>query len=131
MKLSRREFVATSLAGAAGFCVGGSMTESSAAESVGQLPDEDGYKLWLRYVPPGDVGKSYSQIVRQIRVEGASATAGIIRDELRSAMGAMLANAVPQNENELEDGTLIVGTPGNSPLVRGLNWSTDLNAAGN
>jgi alpha-glucuronidase len=116
------------LAGA-GACVGGWTTQSNAAEPAGQLPDEDGYKLWLRYAPPDDV-KDFRRIVRQIRIEGTSATAGITRDELRSALGAMLGGVVPQNENELEDGTLVVGTSGNSPLVRDLKWNTDLIAVG-
>ena len=43
---------------------------------------------------------------------------------------AMLGNAVPLNENGLADGTVIVGTPGNSALIRDLNWAADLRAVG-
>jgi alpha-glucuronidase len=130
MRISRREFVATNLAGAAGLCVGVYSARSNAAEPQAQLPDEDGYKLWLRYMPPGNAAKSYRRIARQIRVDGTSATCGIIRDELRSATTAMLGGAVSVNENGLMDGTVIVGTPGNSPLVRDLNWTADLRAVG-
>ena len=101
MKITRREFVATGLAGAAGLCVAGYPTESRAAETPAPLPDEDGYKLWLRYAPPGDAAKNYRKVVRQIRVDGASATCGIIRDELRSATAAMLGEAIPLDENVL------------------------------
>jgi alpha-glucuronidase len=130
MKMSRREFVATSLAGAAGLCVGGCATRSNVAEPQAPLLDEDGYRLWLRYTPPGNAVRNYRRIVRHIRVDGTSATCGIIRDELRSATTAMLGSAVSVGESGLADGTVIVGTPGNSALVRDLNWTADLRAVG-
>ena len=92
--------------------------------------DEDGYKLWLRYAPPGDVAKNYRKVVRQIRVDGSSATGAIIREELRAATAAMLGQAVPQNERGVQDGTVIVGTPSSSLLIRGLNWAAELQALG-
>lgn len=130
MNLTRREFVALGLAGAAGLCVGGHPAISLAAESNTQLPAEDGYKLWLRYAPLGDVAKRYRDVVRQIRVEGASATCGIIREELRAAISGLLGSAVPVTENGLTDGAVVVGTPENSALIRGRNWSADLATLG-
>jgi alpha-glucuronidase len=130
MKLSRREFVATGLAGAAGLCAGGFEISSFAAEAAAQPLDEDGYKLWLRYTSPGAAVKNYREAMQQIRVDGSSATCGIIRDELRSATTAMLGSAVPLNENGLQDGTVIIGTPANSALIRDLNWTADLRAVG-
>jgi alpha-glucuronidase len=130
MKLSRREFVAVGLAGGAGFCAGGYPHNGSAAESRIQLPEEDGYKLWLRYAPPGDVVKNYRKVVRQIRVDGSSATSRIIRDELRSGASTLLGNAVAADENNVAEGSVIVGTPGSSALIRGLNWTDKLAAAG-
>ncbi|HEY5040715.1 MAG TPA: alpha-glucuronidase family glycosyl hydrolase [Verrucomicrobiae bacterium] len=130
MKINRREFVGISVAGAAGLCVGSSAFSSHAAEPPATLPEEDGYKLWLRYAPPGDATKKYRPLVKQIRVDGMSTTSGIIRDELRSATSAMLGNDVPLNESELVDGAVIVGTAKNSALIRNLNWASDLNAVG-
>jgi alpha-glucuronidase len=130
MKISRREFVATGLASVAGVCVGNSLTDLSAVAAPTPPPDEDGYKLWLRYASPMDDAGKYRRVVREVRVDGASATQGIIRDELRSATATMLGKAVPLNENGLQDGAVIVGTPGNSTLVRDLNWAADLNNAG-
>src|SRR5262245_1498533 len=118
MKISRREFVGAGLAGAVGLCVGGCTTRANADEPHVKLRDEDGYKLWLRYTLPGKAAKSYRRIVRQIRVDGASATCGIIRDELRSATTALLSGAVSVNENGLADGTVMVGTPDSSSLIR-------------
>ncbi len=130
MRISRREFVATSLAGAANLWAGGYTTKSHAAEPKAPLPDEDGYQLWLRYMPPGKVVQSYRRTVSQIRVDGTSATCGIIRDELRSATLAMLGSPVSISEGGLVKGSVIVGTPDNSALVRELKWTAALSAIG-
>ena len=130
MKMSRREFVAVSLAGAAWASVGRYTSHSHAAEPQVRLPDEDGYKLWLRYAPAGDAAKNHHRFVRQIRVDGTSATSRIVRDELRSAGTAMLGRPVPLTESGLVEGTVLVGTPRGSELVRGLDWTDDLRSAG-
>jgi len=72
------------MASAAGLCAGGYAINSLAAEPQSPLPEEDGYRLWLRYAPPGEIAKRYRRIVRRIQVEGTSATCGIIRDEFPS-----------------------------------------------
>jgi alpha-glucuronidase len=115
--------------GTAGFCVGAHALRSVAAEGQ-SLPEEDGYKLWLRYAPPGDAAKDYRKIVQQIYVDGKSPTAGIIREELRSGATALLGTAIPANNDNLADGAVVVGTPENSKLIRDLNWTADLSAAG-
>jgi alpha-glucuronidase len=129
MKISRRDFVITTVTGAAGLCLGGCSTTTAARPQL-QLADEDGYKLWLRYAPPGDAAKNYRKTVRQIHVEGSSPTSQIIRDELRKATLSLLGQAAPLNENGLAAGSVVVGTPGNSKLVRDLNWTADLASAG-
>jgi len=126
MKISRRTFLATSLAGAAGLSAGGFATGGLGAESLVQPPDEDGSKLWLRYVPPGDSAKNERNTVRQLRVEGTSGTLESIRAELRTATTAMLGDAVPLDDHSLQDGAVIVGTPASSSLIRNLNWIADL-----
>jgi alpha-glucuronidase len=128
MNVSRREFITTGLA-AAGLCVAGHATGKDAAAAP-RPPDEDGHKLWLRYAPPGNAAATYRTLARQIRMDGTSATSAIIRDELRSALTAMLGSPVPLNESSLQEGAIIVGTPANSALLRDLNWTADLNAAG-
>ena len=128
--MSRREFVAAGLAAVAGRCVGNCMAGTDAAATHLELPDEDGYKLWLRYAQPGEISGRYRRVVRQICVDGSSATCGIIRDELCLATTAMLGSKVPSKEGGLQAGTVIVGTPANSKLVRDLKWTADLSAAG-
>ena len=130
MKMSRREFMAAGLTGAAGLCVGCSTNYSVAAEPSLALPNEDGYKLWLRYTPPGSAVSRYRQIVRQIRVEGDSATCDAIRSEFQTATEALLGSAVPSSQDSIADGAVVVGTPGNSALIRDLDWGTDLRAVG-
>jgi alpha-glucuronidase len=130
MKTSRREFVAAGLAGVAGLWAGDCLGASDDAASTSQLPDEDGYKLWLRYAPPGEAAAGYRRVVRGIRVDGGSATSKFIETELRSATSSMLGNQLPQNDNGLIPGTLIAGTPASSLRVRNLNWAADLLAAG-
>jgi len=129
MKMTRREFVAASLAGSAGLCLSGFATRGHAAETAVVLPEEDGHKLWLRYAAPGDASKTYRRTVQQIRVEGTSATCGVIREELRSAITAMLGGNV-SGDGAVQDGSVLVGTPGNSAAVRELNWAADLAAVG-
>src|SRR6185312_2392206 len=126
MKISRRDFVRTTIAGTAGFCAGVYRTRSQAGELPANLPEEDGYKLWLRYAPPGRAAENYRKAIRQIRVDGSSATSGIIREELRAAIASLLGSAIPAKEKNLAAGAIVVGTPQNSKLIRDLNWAAEL-----
>jgi alpha-glucuronidase len=130
MRISRRKFVRASLAGAASLYAGGYTTHGEGAEPQAQPPDEDGYKLWLRYLPPGNDARGYRRRVSHIRVDGTSATCAILRDELHSATMAMLGGPVSVGESGLANGTLVVGTPGNSALIRELKWTSALSALG-
>ena len=126
MRRSRREFVATSLAGVAGLYarrVALSATESSP-------PAEDGYELWLRYAPPGDSAARYRNALRHILIEGRSKTSDIIRKELGVGVARMLGSDVPLSDRDLAPGALVVGTPENSPAIRRLGWDADLAKAG-
>src|SRR4051794_1550306 len=106
MRISRRDFVRTTLAGTAGLCVGA--YTGHAAESAAPLAEEDGYKLWLRYASPGKAAKSYRKVVQRIYVEGTSATSGVIRDELRSATAALLGGSIPVDEKDFSAGAILV-----------------------
>ena len=130
MKMNRRDFVATTMVSAAGLCIGGFTATGRAAEVVAPLPEEDGYKLWLRYASPGAVADDYRQLLKEIFVEGTSATSGIIRDELRNATASLLGTALPLSGSSAGAGALIVGTPKNSATVRNLSWTADLDVAG-
>ena len=131
MDISRREFVGASLAGLAGLYAGGALAADATPTPAAALSGEDGYKLWLRYAPPGDAAVArYRQTVRQIVVEGISATSEIIRDETSAATAAMLGATVPAATTGLQDHAVVVGTPASSPLIAGLRWDSDLTKAG-
>jgi alpha-glucuronidase len=126
VKVSRREFVATGLAGAAALRA----VPRVAAQTAAALAPEDGYKLWLRYASPGaSAVQQYRQTVRQVTVQGTTPTTAIIRRELADALGTMLGAAVPAGDAVVEN-TLVVGTPRTSPLIGSLGWGADLDRAG-
>lgn len=130
LKLSRREFVALGVAGTAGVWLAAAAGGQSPPTAASSLPDEDGYRLWMRYAPPGAVAGNYRRIVRQLRVDTTSATARIIRGELRLATASLLGNAIPFSVSALTERTVIVGTAESSTLVRDLNWTADLATLG-
>src|SRR5688500_11933732 len=86
----------------------------------------NGSKLWLRYDPLGAAEERHRATLRQVAVAGRSPTARVIREELTRGLSSLLG--VPVEAAEL--GPLVVGTTTTSPLVRDLNWSDDLKAAG-
>ena len=131
MDPSRRNFVTTGLAGLAALYVGEDGLARSRDDSVQPaIPAEDGYRLWLRYASPGrEAAARYSRSVRRVLVEGESATARITRQELTTALGEMLGAPIASGGAD-GDGTLVVGTPLTSPVIRGLGWAADLEKAG-
>lgn len=94
---------------------------------------EDGYELWLRYVPVKNVElkKSYQQQVRQLIVEGESATARITAAELQRGFAGLLEKPVAWvKKSKISKGSVVVGTPANSPLVASLHWEARLQTLG-
>ena len=99
MDISLREFVGAGLAGMAGLYAGGAFAAGYPTAPTAVVTGEDGYKLWLRYAPPGNAAvRSYGQAVRRILVEGSGATAKIIRDEMAAAASAMLGFCGPRRD---------------------------------
>ena len=110
MNVSRRDFVRTGLAGAAGLYV--------LPEALAQTPavqNEDGYKLWLRYAPPpAAAADQYRRAIRQVLVEGNSPTAEVIRKEMAAALASMLGTSIPVVQSStagIDAGTVVIGTP--------------------
>jgi alpha-glucuronidase len=128
MHPSRRDFVTTGLAGVAGLCAFGPL--GAEEQSPAGLLNEDGYKLWLRYAPPGAMPAGYRQIIQQLMVEGASPTSKALRIEMAAGLSQMLGGAVPDGAEGLRDGAIVVGTPDNSSAIRGLGWQGELAKTG-
>jgi alpha-glucuronidase len=129
MSVSRRDFFRTGLAGAAGLYVLPQALAQTAAR-----PSEDGYKLWLRYAPPpAAMADPYRRAIRQVLVEGTSRTAEVIRKEMATALAAMLGTNIPVVQSSaagIDEGTLVIGTPGNSETIRGVAVGADLTRLG-
>lgn len=94
---------------------------------------EDGYELWLRYVPVNDEGlkKTYQRHLQQIVVESDSATATVIAEELQRGLAGLLEKPVALvKKGKVSKGALIVGTPKTSPLIASLDLDSDLRNLG-
>jgi alpha-glucuronidase len=130
MKVSRRHFVAGTLAAAAGFYAPKHAAGLHLTSAMEQPPNEDGYKLWLRYAPPGDAAARYRTLVRGVLVEGNSRTAEATRHELTSAISRLLGSPVGEGQNRLADGAVVAGTPQTSAAIRSLGWDGDLRRMG-
>src|SRR5688572_13959008 len=87
---------------------------------------EDGYHLWMRYgaLPERSIAV-YRARVRAIVVGGNSATSEAIRSELSTGLDGLLGEKLPVEDGIIGDGSLIVGTPENSPDIASLKleWS--------
>jgi alpha-glucuronidase len=128
---SRRSFVTTGLAGVAGLYATRALGASEGADGLAQSqrPGEDGYRLWLRYAPPGPSAAGYPRTIRQVLVEGSSPTAKVIRSEMTEALAQLLGAKVPEASG-VADGGVVIGTPDNSPAIRALGWQRELTQAG-
>ena len=73
--------------------------------------------------------RRYRQALRQVVVEGSSPTAGIIRDELTAERRPCSAAAVPVVQQGVAEGALVIGTPTNSAVIRGLGWEAELRSS--
>jgi alpha-glucuronidase len=125
MKQSRREFVSVSAAGIAGL-----YANRVAPAHAAQLAPEDGYKLWLRFAPPGSNVSAYRTQLRQVVVQGTTPTAQIVRRELGDALSAMLGSPAPEAVTDVTASAVVVGTPETSPIIRGLDWQAELATLG-
>ena len=136
MPSTRRDFVATGLAGLAGACAAGALTPRlllAGEDAVRQaLPvSEDGHKLWLRYASPGDAATTaYRGAITQVLVEGTSPTSAVIKSEMSTALRSLLGADVPVAATGLRDNAIVIGSPANSPAIRGLGLESQLQQAG-
>jgi len=129
MTITRRDFMAAGALGTVGLCVTGHLTGQ--VLEARDLPPEDGYRLWLRYAPPAPaMAARYRAAVRQVIVEGYTPTSQIVRTEAGNALASMLQAAVPTSQTGLNAGALVIGTPANSPAIRSLGWTRELDALG-
>ena len=93
---------------------------------------EDGYDLWLRYVPIEDPAQrdAYARALSTLVARGDSPTERLVIGELQRGVSGLLGKDLARAEAVGADGTLVVGTPARSPLVAALGWGPRLDALG-
>jgi alpha-glucuronidase len=96
-------------------------------------PDEDGAKLWLRYVKvplPGRLAEYQTALSHVVRA-GTSATLQAAQSELVTGLGGLFGTTVSVADQPTGDGALVLGTPASSTIVSGLSLGARLTAVGN
>jgi len=93
---------------------------------------EDGYEMWLRYQPVADTKliKSYRQQLGQLVVEGQSPSLDAAARELEQGLSGLLNQSVSRSQRLNKSGSVILGTPANSPLIASLQLDEQLAALG-
>ena len=84
---------------------------------------DDGYELWLKYRKINDeqVLKQYRQAIECVVLAGESKTLGIVRDELKRSLDAMLGVGLRFRAAAARENALVLGTPERSDIVRQLH----------
>src|SRR5881296_3053654 len=99
----------------------------------GQIPAlEDGYDLWLRYARVVDTARlaEYRAAISELVLASGEPTMQVARDELALGLNGLLGRPVPVADAPTRDGTLVVGTPANSPAIASLPLAAALRDAG-
>lgn len=97
------------------------------------LADEDGSKLWLRYVPVPIAGRlaeyqaAFTHVVESSG-EGALLAAG---DELVEGLSGLTGTSVAAATDIQGSGAVVLGTPTSSTIIAGLPLASRLDALGN
>jgi len=131
MKTGRQGLLVIFMMATAALSIGCPGGAGSSPAAMAPIPDEDGYRLWLRYEPLGSLAGRYRGVFQQVVVAGESGTLRVIGRELDSALDAMLDFPVDIVEKWTRKPAVIVGTPATSEIIRGLGWEADLTTAGN
>jgi alpha-glucuronidase len=83
---------------------------------------DDGYNLWMKYEQIKDTAQlsQYRQEITSVVVPGQSKTCQIIREQLTRGLSGLLGKDIPVVESISQNGSVIVGTPENSDVVKQL-----------
>jgi len=95
--------------------------DSPPGPAAAALPAEDGYRLWLRYVPvQGEWLARYRAAATELVGSDASPTLRAAQAELLRGLGGLLGKTPRPANGVTRDGAIVFGTPGSSALVRSL-----------
>ncbi|HVN49195.1 MAG TPA: alpha-glucuronidase family glycosyl hydrolase [Bacteroidota bacterium] len=92
---------------------------------------DDGYRLWLKYPKVDDAGllEQYRQSISSVVLQSKSKTCTIIQHELKTALPQLLDQSVSFQQS-VSNGTLIIGTPAHSSLIKKLKLQNQLDTLG-
>ena len=97
--------------------------------AAGPALSEDGYELWLRYVPvAAEQAAGYRARASELVVPGATPAAQAARDELQRGLLGLLGKAPPLAARASREGAILVGTPASLPQLAALGL--DLSGVG-
>jgi alpha-glucuronidase len=98
--------------------------------SAASLPPQEGYRLWLRYIPvQGEWLSRYrASATELVGADRPTPTQRVARAELLRGLTGMLGSAPRPARAVRQDGAIVLGTPSSSALVRRL--SLDLRPEG-
>ena len=114
---------------AASLLLAGPARADTAPATPTALPAEDGYNLWLRYVPVEHAWLSrYRTSATELVGQELSPTLRAARAELVRGLTGLLGAAPQAATDATQDGAIIFGTPQSSALVKSL--SLELEPAG-
>jgi alpha-glucuronidase len=93
---------------------------------------ETGYRLWLRYDKVTDevMLSYYRTSLTGWIIEGTSPVISSARSELETGLAGLLGKPLPTDRSLRTNGTLIAGTPLNSPLIASLKLEERLSKIG-
>jgi alpha-glucuronidase len=93
---------------------------------------EDGYDLWLRYVRIEDpaMRTSYDHFLTTLVARNESPTERVVVAELSRAISGLIGKDLARDDSIAPSGTLVIGTPSRSGVVRALGWDARLDALG-
>lgn len=99
---------------------------------VNPVNAQDGYRLWLRYDQVENQEKldDFRSHLQQIVLEGDSPTIDAAKKELQKGINGLLGKQVPFQTEVNSDGTLLLGTPAGSEVIRSLDFDGPLKTLG-
>jgi alpha-glucuronidase len=96
------------------------------------LHAEDGYRLWLRYdkIDNAKLLTEYQEQITTIQINNESATLQVAQQELIKGLQGLLAKKIV-NQNTINNGSIIAGTPASSSQIKSSISIKEINALGN
>jgi alpha-glucuronidase len=93
--------------------------------SVFEIKDanaEDGYRMWLRYDPVNDQDllREYRTLLSRVILNDDTRTMSAVKSEITHGLNGLLGTRITFDSSLTGDGTLVLGTPHNSPLIASL-----------